>query len=606
MRFDEKGRGKGAGRGHMGSLIINGRYEVTAELGRGGMGIVYRAVQKSLDRVVAIKMLSRELAGDQEFRQRFQQEAQAIARLQHENIITVHDIEQDRGTFFIIMEHVEGVAMQELLRREGAMAPERACALAAQVARALGYAHDKGIIHRDIKPDNIMVVDQNKAMVMDFGIARVADSTLKTQTGVSMGTPKYMSPEQARGQRVDRRSDLYSLGVVLYACVTGVLPFDGDSPFTVALKHMQDTPPPPSTKVENLPPAVEHVILRSMAKDPVERYQSGEEFALALEKAIATPDGPSLTAEDEILEAVLGKDAAIDSAASMPAVGPELSPSPGAVPLPSFETPVVPGAPPEKPGLSGMARAAIVLIPVVAVGAVLFALFRGEFTPEPVPPIPPTPTVAPTATAMQSIPSTTPVAIPTASAPTSGKGSRQGPGRGPGGGRPGLRWGRIAPDLLDDSRPAFGGLDRSPGIKKACELIDESVLFVRNALLAPEGPFPSGKIDRLAELIGQVFTEAEKDYETLDREDPLWTFLATEFGRLDRVLGNAPEGTREAVYDRVKESNPRCVEFFDTQIEQIRRTMSSRFEDAATRRDQSGQMGLGQKLPDRRGAGKRQ
>ncbi|MCX7011784.1 MAG: serine/threonine-protein kinase, partial [Candidatus Sumerlaeota bacterium] len=184
----------------MGTLIVNGRYEVLAEIGRGGMGVVFRAKQRSLDRVVAIKMLSRELAGDLEFRHRFLQEAQVIARLQHDNIISVYDIEQDRGTFFIIMEYVQGVSLQEVLRKQGRLPPERAADLVGQVARALGYAHGKGIIHRDIKPDNIMVVDaQKKAKVMDFGIARVSDSSLKTQTGISMGTPKYMSPEQAKG-----------------------------------------------------------------------------------------------------------------------------------------------------------------------------------------------------------------------------------------------------------------------------------------------------------------------------------------------------------------------------------------------------------------------
>ena len=274
----------------MGTYIINDRYEVLSQLGRGGMGVVFRANQRSLNRIVAIKMLSRELAADEEFRQRFQQEAQVIARLQHENIVTVYDIEADRGTFFIIMEYVEGVSLQELLKTGGRLPPERGARLVAQVARALGYAHNKGIIHRDIKPDNIMVVgNDHKAMVMDFGIARVADSTLKTQTGISMGTPKYMSPEQARGQRVDARSDLYSLGVVLYACATGELPFDGDSPFTVALKHMQEPPPPPREKVPDLPEALEQIILHSLAKERDGRFQSGEEFAAALETIYMQP-----------------------------------------------------------------------------------------------------------------------------------------------------------------------------------------------------------------------------------------------------------------------------------------------------------------------------
>ncbi len=303
----------------MGPVIINGRYEVLAELGRGGMGIVYRAKQKSLNRRVAIKMLSRDLAGDKEFCARFQQEAEIIARLQHENIVTVYDIEQDRGTFFIIMEYVQGVSLQKRIANSGELSPPHAARLIGQVARALGYAHKKGIVHRDIKPDNIMVVEDDKAMVMDFGIARVSDSTLKTQTGVSMGTPKYMSPEQARGKKVDNRSDLYSLGVVLYTCLTAELPFDGDSPFTIALKHMQEPPPLPSEKVEGLPEAMEKVVLRAMAKDPADRFQSGEEFAAALEAAVApaTKDIHAASGFDPTVVKLPGQEEVLDKLAAI-------------------------------------------------------------------------------------------------------------------------------------------------------------------------------------------------------------------------------------------------------------------------------------------------
>ncbi|GEM_PF-560541 len=319
----------------MGTYIINDRYEVLAQIGRGGMGVVFRANQRSLNRIVAIKMLSRELAADAEFRQRFQQEAQVIARLQHENIVTVYDIESDRGTFFIIMEFVEGVSLQELLRTGRRLAPERAARLVAQVARALGYAHNKGIIHRDIKPDNIMVVDdEQKAMVMDFGIARVADSTLKTQTGVSMGTPKYMSPEQARGQHVDARSDLYSLGVVLYACATGELPFDGDSPFTVALKHMQEPPPPPREKAPDLPQALEDIILKALCKERNGRFQTGEEFATALEEIFKPAMIPAMAGIGATVQGI-----APEVIAPMVAIAAEELPDPSVMtptPLPSW------------------------------------------------------------------------------------------------------------------------------------------------------------------------------------------------------------------------------------------------------------------------------
>ena len=259
--------------------IIHGKYQILDELGRGGMGIVYRARQTSLDRIVAVKMLPRDLAQNTEFVQRFRQEAVIIARLDHPNIIRVHDIEECDDTFYIIMEYVDGEALQRSMLRLNRLPEIQAIELTVQTALALHYAHSCGIVHRDIKPDNIMITKDDQVKVMDFGIARLAESDLRTQTGVSMGTPKYMSPEQAAGRKIDGRSDLYSLGIVLYAMITGRLPFESDSPIGIAIMHIQDQPPKPSSFYPEINEVIEQIILRCIRKDPAERHSTGMELA---------------------------------------------------------------------------------------------------------------------------------------------------------------------------------------------------------------------------------------------------------------------------------------------------------------------------------------
>ncbi|MBN1515810.1 serine/threonine protein kinase [Candidatus Sumerlaeota bacterium] len=268
----------------MASSIGQGKYEIREELGRGGMGVVYKGVQKSLDRPVAIKMLSRQLADNDEFVHRFRQEAIVIAKLNHPNIIRVFDIEESDETFYIIMEFLEGDTLQKRLARGGRLEAAPALQIASQVSRALHYAHNMGIVHRDIKPDNIMLLPPNdQPKVMDFGIARFAGSTQKTQTGVSMGTPKYMSPEQAAGREVDGCSDQYSLGVVMYGMLTGYLPFDGDSPIQIAIQHIQNDPPRPSTYYPDLDPKLEEIILKTLMKSPAERFANCDALAQRLE-----------------------------------------------------------------------------------------------------------------------------------------------------------------------------------------------------------------------------------------------------------------------------------------------------------------------------------
>jgi serine/threonine protein kinase len=263
--------------------IIAGKYEVQQTIGRGGMGTVYKAVQRSLDRVVAIKMLSEELASDPEFRARFQQEATVVARLSHPNIVAVYDIEPHNHTFCIIMEYLEGENLQAKIDRDVTLPERDVVLIGAQVARALGYAHSQGIIHRDVKPDNVHVTPKGVAKVMDFGIARFLDSKLKTQTGISMGTPKFMSPEQVTGKNVDGQTDLYSLGVCLYYCLAGRPPFDGENAIAVATRHLYEQPEPPSRFNTSISPAVEKVIMRALEKQKAERYSTGFDMADALE-----------------------------------------------------------------------------------------------------------------------------------------------------------------------------------------------------------------------------------------------------------------------------------------------------------------------------------
>jgi serine/threonine protein kinase/predicted negative regulator of RcsB-dependent stress response len=266
--------------------IIAGKYEVMETIGRGGMGTVYKARQRNLDRIVAIKMLSEELASDPEFRARFQQEATVVARLNHPNIVQVHDIEEHNKTFCIIMEFVEGENLQAKIDRDVTLPEKEVAAIGAQVGRALAYAHSRGIIHRDIKPDNIHVTPKGIAKVMDFGIARFLDSKLKTQTGISMGTPKFMSPEQVTGKNVDGQTDLYSLGICLYYCLAGRPPFDGENAISVATRHLYEQPEPPAKLNSSISPAVEKVVLKALEKQKPNRYLTGTEMAEALEAAV--------------------------------------------------------------------------------------------------------------------------------------------------------------------------------------------------------------------------------------------------------------------------------------------------------------------------------
>jgi len=255
--------------------IFNDRYQIVRKLARGGMADVYLARDLSLDRPVALKVLFPEFASDPSFVERFRREARSAAKLNHPNIVSIFDWGEEQGWYFIVMEYVEGRTLRELARAEGPLEPVRAAEVAADIAGALAFAHRNGVIHRDVKPGNVMIADLVK--VTDFGIARAGDPAESlTQTGAVMGTATYFSPEQAKGRDTDPRSDVYSLGVVLYEMVAGRPPFVGDSPVSVAYQHVKEPPTPPREHNPDVPPALEGVILKAMAKEPADRYPSAD------------------------------------------------------------------------------------------------------------------------------------------------------------------------------------------------------------------------------------------------------------------------------------------------------------------------------------------
>ncbi len=269
----------------MSETLLGGRYRLEAPLGAGGMAQVHRGTDTVLGRPVAIKVLSPHYAGDAEFVARFRREAQAAARLNHPNVVGVYDTGSDDGTHYIVMEYVEGRTLADFLERNGKLPPWQAVELAEAVCRALEVAHRQGVIHRDIKPGNIMVTRSGEVKVMDFGIARIADGAeTVAQTAAVLGTASYLSPEQARGEPVDERSDIYSLGVVLYEMLTGRPPFTGDSPVAVAYRHVNEPPEPPSRLAPDVPPDLEAVVMRCLAKNPENRYGSAEDLRADLER----------------------------------------------------------------------------------------------------------------------------------------------------------------------------------------------------------------------------------------------------------------------------------------------------------------------------------
>jgi len=258
---------------------LSEKYEIHELIGKGGMGEVYKAIHKGLNRTVAIKMLSPEIMDNEEFRKRFQQEAQIIAQLDHKNIIKVYDIDTYDNKLCIIMEHIDGESLESVLKKKEKFDITYSIELIIKIAQALDYAHNKGIIHRDIKPDNIMVDMSENIKLMDFGIARMVDTTLNTQTGLSMGTPKYMSPEQAEGKKVKKTTDIYSLGIILYRLVAGKVPFDADNFVAIAMMHIKELPTPPEKINPKIDKKLSTIILKCIEKDEKNRFQSCRELS---------------------------------------------------------------------------------------------------------------------------------------------------------------------------------------------------------------------------------------------------------------------------------------------------------------------------------------
>ena len=270
---------------------IGSRYEILEVIGKGGMATVYRAKCHVLNRMVAVKVLKEEFTTDEEFIRRFNIEAQSAAGLSHPNIVSIYDVGHEGSIYYIVMELIQGKTLKEIIAEDGALPWKWSVNIAIQIASALEAAHKNNIVHRDIKPHNIIITEDGVAKVTDFGIAKAVSNSTITAFGTTIGSVHYFSPEHARGGYTDAKSDLYSLGIVMYEMVTGRVPFDADTPVSIALKHMQEKPVDPMKLNPNVPVAVNQIIMKAMQKEPSMRYQSATEMLKDLSLALKNPDG---------------------------------------------------------------------------------------------------------------------------------------------------------------------------------------------------------------------------------------------------------------------------------------------------------------------------
>ncbi len=357
---------------------IIGRYQVTSVMGQGAMGTVYKALDPVIERVVAIKTINLELSREEraEFEERFYREAKSAGRLSHPNIVTIYDVGETDEAAYIAMEYLEGESLRDVLDSGVVLPLAHICSIAAKVANALDYAHENGVVHRDIKPANIMISRSRDVKIMDFGIALIPTGS-RTQAGTVLGSPKYMAPEQLTGKATDGRVDIFSLGVVLYEMLTGVAPFNGDNLSAIMYRILNETPAPPSALNARVPPELDRIVARALAKRPEDRYRTAGEFARALEHWEAPFSGEAAQA---------------DGKAAKPAQKGAASPAPrnsadGRHPL-DVETEILPsraargnagGMKPAQPPTN--TRRAVFLLAIPALALAAFAVL--QLTPQP-------------------------------------------------------------------------------------------------------------------------------------------------------------------------------------------------------------------------------
>ena len=362
-----------------------GKYRVEAEIGRGGMAAVFRGYDPDLDRYVAVKVLAPHLTWDEMFVERFLREARAAARIKHPNIVTIHDVGQQAGWHYFVMEYLDGHSLTDLIQQRGPFPPQAVLGILRPVASALDFAHHNGLVHRDIKPGNIMVSPRGHVTLTDFGIARAAQETRLTGTGTIVGTPEYMSPEQAKGLSVDSRSDQYSLAVVAYELLSGDVPFKADSTLALMYKLVHEPPPPISETRTDLPSGVQPTLARALSKEPGARFATVTAFVDDLQRALAGADTDTAAAAAATAGAAASAAAKVGARASMPApiTPPPATPRPEPAAVPRTTPPPQTPQDRSRTAIVGLSLAALAVLAatIIALSLLVFGGDSGSATP---------------------------------------------------------------------------------------------------------------------------------------------------------------------------------------------------------------------------------